>query len=101
MRVLVVQRGMYHEVLWERSNLTKSKYRWTQGAWAVVADKLVKQGVFIAISAGNTGELGSWYASSGSTGIDVLSVASVDNEQTYAIGAEARSGAEKKAIVSS
>jgi len=60
---------------------------------------LVKQGVFIAIAAGNVGELGSWYASSGSTGIDVLAVASIENEQFYAIGAEARSQDEKKTIV--
>ncbi|KAF8423869.1 peptidase S8/S53 domain-containing protein, partial [Tirmania nivea] len=71
---------------------------WTEGAWQVVADKLVKKGVFIAISAGNDGEVGSWYASSGSTGNDVLAVASIDNEQLYVIGAEARSGDEKKAI---
>ncbi|RPB25542.1 subtilisin-like protein [Terfezia boudieri ATCC MYA-4762] len=71
---------------------------WTEGAWQVVADRLVKQGVFIAMSAGNEGEVGSWYAASGATGTDVLSVASINNEQLYVVGAEARSGNEKKSI---
>ncbi|KAF8465937.1 peptidase S8/S53 domain-containing protein [Kalaharituber pfeilii] len=71
---------------------------WSDGPWAVAADRLVKQGVFIAIAAGNYGDVGPWYASSGSSGKEVLAVASIDNEQNYVVAAEADLGGEKRTI---
>ncbi|KZW01273.1 subtilisin-like protein [Exidia glandulosa HHB12029] len=49
-------------------------------AWAVVASRLVEQGVFVSISAGNSGEIGPFYPSSGSSGTNVLAIASVQNQ---------------------
>ena len=53
----------------------------------------------MAIAAGNSGSVGSWYASSGSTGIDVLSVASIDNEQLYVASATATIAGKKISMV--
>jgi subtilisin family serine protease len=50
----------------------------TDGAWATVASRLVELGVVVTISAGNEGEEGPFYASSGSSGKNVLAVASLD-----------------------
>jgi len=49
---------------------------WSGGAWAVVASRLVDQGVVVTISAGNEGADGPFYASSGSSGKNVIAVAS-------------------------
>lgn len=51
---------------------------WTDGAWAVVASRLVDQGVVVTISAGNDGQAGAFAASSGSSGEHVLAIASVE-----------------------
>ncbi|KAL8383440.1 hypothetical protein RB595_010573 [Gaeumannomyces hyphopodioides] len=48
------------------------------GAWATVASRIVGRGVVVTIAAGNDGEEGPMYASSGSSGRDVLAVAAVD-----------------------
>ncbi|KAH8882151.1 putative minor extracellular protease vpr [Thozetella sp. PMI_491] len=50
---------------------------WANGAWAVVASRLVDQGVVVTISAGNDGSGGPYAASSGSSGEHVLAIASV------------------------
>jgi subtilisin family serine protease len=50
---------------------------WPQNAWAVVADRLVADGVFISVSAGNEGSAGPFFGSTGSSGKDVLAVASI------------------------
>ncbi|GKT65516.1 minor extracellular protease VPR [Colletotrichum tofieldiae] len=47
-------------------------------AWAVVASRLVDQGVVVTISAGNDGQAGAFAASSGSSGEHVVAVASVE-----------------------
>ncbi|TLD16215.1 uncharacterized protein PgNI_00059 [Pyricularia grisea] len=51
---------------------------WADGAWATIASRIVDKGVVVTIAAGNSGEDGPLYASSGSSGKDVLAVASVD-----------------------
>ncbi|KAF9630123.1 putative minor extracellular protease vpr protein [Lasiodiplodia theobromae] len=50
------------------------------GAWAEVASRIVNQGVVVTIAAGNSGAAGPFFASSGSSGKDVIAVASVDAE---------------------
>jgi hypothetical protein len=52
---------------------------WTTASAAVVASRIAKSGIVVTIAAGNDGEHGSWYAASPSTGLDVISVGSVDN----------------------
>ncbi|KAK7943491.1 serine endopeptidase [Apiospora aurea] len=51
---------------------------WTDGPWAMVASRLVDQGVVVTISAGNEGDYGPFYASNGASGKNVLAVASID-----------------------
>ncbi|KAL0260198.1 hypothetical protein SLS55_003882 [Diplodia seriata] len=48
------------------------------GAWAEVASRIVNKGVVVTIAAGNSGDAGPFFASSGSSGKDVLAIASVD-----------------------
>ncbi|KAG8737461.1 hypothetical protein FRC10_008164 [Ceratobasidium sp. 414] len=52
---------------------------WTEGVTAVVASKIADQGRIVTIAAGNDGAYGSWYASGPATGLNVISVGSVDN----------------------
>ncbi|GKT50493.1 subtilisin NAT [Colletotrichum spaethianum] len=47
-------------------------------AWAVVASRIAAQGVVVTIGAGNSGNGGPYYASTGSSGENVLSVASAE-----------------------
>jgi len=49
---------------------------WSAAAWATVASRLVDQGIVVTISAGNSGADGPFYASSGSSGKNVLAIAS-------------------------
>ncbi|KAK1997651.1 serine endopeptidase, partial [Colletotrichum falcatum] len=56
----------------------------SNGPWATVASRIVEQGVIVTIAAGNDGEEGSFYASSGSSGKEVLAVASVDTSRVPA-----------------
>ncbi|KAH7375188.1 serine endopeptidase [Plectosphaerella cucumerina] len=51
---------------------------WSDGPWALVASRMVEQGVVVVVSAGNDGGPGAFAASSGSSGANVLSVASVE-----------------------
>ncbi|KAF6796384.1 subtilase [Colletotrichum sojae] len=53
---------------------------WSDNAWAEVASRIVDQGVLVTISAGNSGDTGPFYGSSGSSGKNVLAVASIEAE---------------------
>lgn len=55
---------------------------WAGDAWAVVASRIVAQGIVVTIAGGNDGEEGPYYASDGSSGQNVLAVASVEAETT-------------------
>lgn len=52
---------------------------WTESISAVVASRLVDRGRVVTIAAGNDGASGSWYTESPGNGINVISVASLDN----------------------
>ncbi|KAI0151552.1 subtilisin-like protein [Xylariaceae sp. FL1272] len=54
---------------------------WPQNAWAVVADRLVNDGVFVSISAGNEGSAGPFFGSTGASGKNVLAVASIAGQK--------------------
>ncbi|KAG9048751.1 hypothetical protein FS837_012114 [Tulasnella sp. UAMH 9824] len=56
---------------------------WTSAATAVVASRIAAKGRIVSIAAGNEGQFGSWYASSPGSGVDVISVASVENTNTF------------------
>lgn len=51
---------------------------WSTGAWATVASRLVDEGVVVTIAAGDDGARGPFFAGSGSSGENVLAVASVE-----------------------
>ena len=51
---------------------------WTVSSSAVVASRLQKRGLVVAISAGNEGADGPWYTESPSGGKGVLAIGSVD-----------------------
>ncbi|KKA26451.1 hypothetical protein TD95_000165 [Thielaviopsis punctulata] len=53
---------------------------WSDNAWAEVASRLVDEGVIVTISAGNSGASGPFYGSSGSSGTNVIAVASTDSD---------------------
>ncbi|KAF7557601.1 hypothetical protein G7Z17_g526 [Cylindrodendrum hubeiense] len=53
---------------------------WSTGAWATVASRLVTQGIVVTISAGNSGSAGPFFGSSGSSGENVLAIASIEAE---------------------
>lgn len=52
---------------------------WTESSASVVASKIARSGKVVTIAAGNDGGYGSWYTSGPGNGIDVISVASVNN----------------------
>ncbi|KAF7315418.1 Pyrolysin [Mycena indigotica] len=52
---------------------------WTEGTGSVVSSRIAATGRIVTIAAGNEGASGSWYTASPGNGIDVISVASVDN----------------------
>ncbi|KEY70826.1 hypothetical protein S7711_08526 [Stachybotrys chartarum IBT 7711] len=64
----------------------------SNNAWAEVASRLVTEGVVVTISAGNSGTQGPFYGSSGSSGRNVLAIASSDAETLPAIPFEATIG---------
>lgn len=70
-------------------SLTLSVIGWSNNAWAEVASRLVDEGVVVTISAGNSGATGPFYGSSGSSGKNVLAIASVETEQFPATPFEA------------
>ncbi|KAH7324149.1 minor extracellular protease vpr [Stachybotrys elegans] len=51
---------------------------WADGAWATVASRMVDIGVVVTIAASNIGIAGPFFGSSGSSGKNVLAVASTD-----------------------
>ncbi|KAK1569702.1 peptidase S8/S53 domain-containing protein [Colletotrichum navitas] len=51
---------------------------WAEEVWALVASILVEQGVVVTISAAKSGSQGPFYSSSGSSGKNVLAIASAD-----------------------
>ncbi|KXH27592.1 subtilase [Colletotrichum salicis] len=55
-------------------------------AWAVVASRIAAEGVVVTIGAGNSGNGGAYYASTGSSGENVLSVASAEVKRDEATG---------------
>ncbi|KZL83276.1 serin endopeptidase [Colletotrichum incanum] len=54
---------------------------WSTNAWAEVASRLVDEGVVVTIANGNSGAAGAFFGSSGSSGKNVLAVASVETEK--------------------
>ncbi|KAF4599319.1 hypothetical protein EYR40_006411 [Pleurotus pulmonarius] len=52
---------------------------WTESVSAVVASRIAATGKVVTIAAGNDGASGAWYTSSPGNGINVISVASLDN----------------------
>ncbi|KAK0462602.1 subtilisin-like protease [Desarmillaria tabescens] len=52
---------------------------WTESASSVVASRIAATGKIVTIAAGNDGSSGSWFSSGPGNGIDVISVASLDN----------------------
>ncbi|KAH6695516.1 putative minor extracellular protease vpr [Plectosphaerella plurivora] len=60
-------------------------YNWSNGAWGVVASRLVELGVVCTVSAGNDGQIGPFYGSSGASGKYVTAVASADPDVVAAI----------------
>ncbi|KAI8170043.1 hypothetical protein K4K49_005461 [Colletotrichum sp. SAR 10_70] len=68
-------------ILWKVDIITSSiggSSGWAEEAWAVVASRLVEQGIVVTISAANSGSIGPFYGSSGSSGKNVLAIASAD-----------------------
>ncbi|KAI0135175.1 subtilisin-like protein [Daldinia grandis] len=53
---------------------------WSTHAWAEVASRLVDEGILVTIAAGNSGDQGPFYGSTGSSGTNVIAVASVETE---------------------
>ncbi|CAE6398441.1 unnamed protein product [Rhizoctonia solani] len=52
---------------------------WTESSSGVIASNIAKKGRIVTIAAGNDGAYGAWYAAGPATGLDVISVGSVDN----------------------
>ncbi|KAF4774819.1 subtilase [Colletotrichum scovillei] len=57
-------------------------------AWAVVASRIAAEGVVVTIGAGNSGNGGAYYASTGSSGENVLSVASAEVKRDETTGGD-------------
>ena len=53
-------------------------YGFSDGAWAMVASRIVDEGVIVTIAASNDGWVGPFFASSGSSGKNVIAVASME-----------------------
>ncbi|KAM0326741.1 hypothetical protein ACHAQA_006614 [Verticillium albo-atrum] len=53
-------------------------YGWADGGWAMVASRIVDQGIIVTIAASNDGWVGPFFASSGSSGKNVIAVASME-----------------------
>ncbi|PBK73462.1 pyrolysin [Armillaria solidipes] len=52
---------------------------WTESASSVVASRIAATGKIVTIAAGNDGSYGSWFSSGPGNGVNVISVASLDN----------------------
>ena len=60
-----------------------SSYQWPQYPTAVAASRLVKKGMIVVASIGNSGATGLYSAGAPGVGDDVIGVASVDNTNVY------------------
>ncbi|KAH8738208.1 peptidase S8/S53 domain-containing protein [Ilyonectria robusta] len=58
---------------------------WSEEAWAVSVSRIVEQGVPCTLAAGNSGNVGMFYASTAASGKGVTAVASFDNTETVSI----------------
>ncbi|CAM1505058.1 Fc.00g106950.m01.CDS01 [Cosmosporella sp. VM-42] len=58
---------------------------WSEEPWAVAVSRIVEQGVPCTVSAGNSGDVGLFYASTASNGKHVTSIASFDNSKSLAL----------------
>ncbi|KAF7556825.1 hypothetical protein G7Z17_g1136 [Cylindrodendrum hubeiense] len=58
---------------------------WSEEAWAVTVSRIVEQGVPCTLAAGNSGDVGMFYASTAASGKSVTAVASFDNAETVSI----------------
>ncbi|KAL5634053.1 hypothetical protein ACGC1H_006028 [Rhizoctonia solani] len=65
---------------------------WTQSLSSIVANRIAQEGRIVTIAAGNEGQFGAWYSASPATGLDVISVGSVDNTIIYQQNATASNG---------
>ncbi|KIM45535.1 hypothetical protein M413DRAFT_343058 [Hebeloma cylindrosporum] len=52
---------------------------WTEGTSSVLSSRIASNGKIVTIAAGNDGASGSWFSSGPGNGINVISVASLDN----------------------
>ncbi|KAF4456674.1 putative subtilisin-like serine protease [Fusarium austroafricanum] len=52
---------------------------WSEEPWAVAVSRIVEKGVPCTVSAGNSGDVGMFYASTAATGNKVMAIASYDN----------------------
>ncbi|KAH6897584.1 peptidase [Coprinopsis sp. MPI-PUGE-AT-0042] len=71
---------------------------WSTAAGAVVASRIAEGGKVVVISAGNDGDVGSWYASYPATGANVISVGSLENTVIPLQGAKL-SGVDRDTLV--
>ncbi|KAJ1305221.1 hypothetical protein OPQ81_000250 [Rhizoctonia solani] len=67
---------------------------WTQSLSSVVASRIAREGRILAIAVGNEGQYGAWYTSTPATGLDVISVGSIDNTIFYQQNATVSNGRE-------
>ncbi|KAH7162210.1 peptidase S8/S53 domain-containing protein [Dactylonectria estremocensis] len=58
---------------------------WSGEAWAVSVSRIVERGVPCTLAAGNSGDVGMFYASTAASGKGVTGVASFDNSETVSI----------------
>ncbi|KAG8756358.1 hypothetical protein FRC11_005399 [Ceratobasidium sp. 423] len=65
---------------------------WSQSLTSVVASRIAREGRIVTIAAGNYGQYGAWYTDSPATGLDVISVGSVDNTVIYQQNATVSNG---------
>ncbi|KAH6884600.1 peptidase S8/S53 domain-containing protein [Thelonectria olida] len=54
---------------------------WSEEPWSVAVSRIVEQGVPCTVSAGNSGDVGMFYASTAANGKKVMAIASYDNSQ--------------------
>ncbi|CEL53508.1 Minor extracellular protease vpr OS=Bacillus subtilis (strain 168) GN=vpr PE=1 SV=1 [Rhizoctonia solani AG-1 IB] len=65
---------------------------WAESLVSVVASRIAREGRIVTTAAGNDGEYGAWYISSPATGLDVISVGSIDNSILYQQNATVSNG---------
>ncbi|KAH7007519.1 peptidase S8/S53 domain-containing protein [Ilyonectria destructans] len=58
---------------------------WSEEPWSVAVSRIVEQGVPCTVSAGNSGDVGMFYASTAANGKKVMAIASYDNSKYMAL----------------